>query len=79
MQWIKAKHKGAWDSHSKYRIVSEETSPVPAVPMVPAAPMVLEPGSWHGRRTNYRRRLARCSLTSLAAQGMQGTGILAAA
>lgn len=76
MQWIKAKHKGAWDSHSKYRIVSEETSPDP---MVPAAPMVLEPGSWHGRRTNYRRRLARCSLTSLAAQGMQGTGILAAA
>lgn len=73
MQWIKAKHKGAWDSHSKYRIVSEETSPVPA------APMVLEPGSGHGRRTNYRHRLARRSLTSLAAQGMQGTGILAAA
>lgn len=72
MRWIKAKHNGAWDSHSKYRIISEETPPVPAAPMVP------EPGSWHGRRTNYRRRPARRSLTSLATQGMQGTSILAA-
>lgn len=72
MQWIKAKHNGAWDSHSKYRIIAEETPPVPA------APMVLEPGSWHGRQTKYKHRPARRSLTSLAAQGMQGTGILAA-
>lgn len=48
-------------------------------PPVPAAPMVPEPGSWHSAWTNYRCRPARSSLTSLAAQGMQGTSILAAA